>query len=88
MDKYKAVIGGRHNLDLTFSYNISVVDSPLPVKLAIDIKGTPNELKYNPLAKSLYPEFYRPRHKDVVMNKQLELRKMIRESLTKNVIER
>ncbi|MBN2812981.1 MAG: hypothetical protein JXQ80_02830, partial [Bacteroidales bacterium] len=88
MDKYKAVVGGRHNFDLTFNYNISVVDSPLPVKLAIDIKGTPNELKYNPLAKSLYPEFYRPRRKDVVLNKQLELRNMIRESLTKNVIER
>ena len=88
MDKYKAVIGGRHNFDLSFDYNISVVDCPLPLKLAIDVRGTADEIKYVPLTASKYPEFYRPKRKNVVENKQLELRKMIRESLTKNVIER
>ena len=28
MDKYKAVIAGRHNLDMTFNYHVSVVDCP------------------------------------------------------------
>ncbi|MFO7369264.1 MAG: AsmA-like C-terminal region-containing protein [Bacteroidales bacterium] len=88
MDKYKAVIGGRHNFDLSFDYNISVVDCPLPIKLAIDVRGTTDEIKYVPLTASKYPEFYRPKRKNVVENKQLELRKLIRESLTKNVIER
>lgn len=88
MDKYKAVIGGRHNFDMSFDYNISVVDCPLPIKLAIDVRGTADDIKYVPLTASKYPEFYRPKRKNVVENKQLELRKMIRESLTKNVIER
>ncbi len=86
MDKYKAVIGGRHNFDLSFDYNISVVDCPLPIKLAIDVRGTADGIKYVPLTASKYPEFYRPKRKNVVENKQLELRKMIRESLTQKVI--
>ncbi|MFO7370943.1 MAG: hypothetical protein R6X09_11810, partial [Bacteroidales bacterium] len=61
---------------------------PLPIKLAIDVRGTTDEIKYVPLTASKYPEFYRPKRKNVVENKQLELRKLIRESLTKNVIER
>ncbi|HBQ84581.1 MAG TPA: hypothetical protein DD745_17160, partial [Bacteroidales bacterium] len=39
MDKYKAVIGGRHNFDMSFDYHISVVDNPLPIKLGVDVKG-------------------------------------------------
>ncbi|MBN1144218.1 MAG: hypothetical protein JXA72_07335, partial [Bacteroidales bacterium] len=88
MDKYKAVVSGRHNFDLTFNYNISVVDSPLPIKLALDVRGNEKDYKCIPLTASKYPDFWRPMRKNVVENKQLELRNMIRESLTKNVIER
>ena len=81
MDKYKAVVGGRHNLDMTFDYNISVVQSPLPVRMAVEVKGTPDKLKYK-VAKSKYPDFYRPASRKVVENKQLELRQLIRNALT------
>lgn len=80
MDKYKGVVAGRHNLDLTFDYHISVVDSPLPLKFGINITGTMDNMKYG-LAKCRYAEFYRPSARFVVQNKQLELRKMIREAL-------
>ncbi len=82
MDKYKAVVAGRHNLDMTFDYNISVVDSPLPLKFGIDITGNLDDLKYRPV-KCRYPEMYRPVARGEVKNSQLELRKMIRESLVK-----
>jgi hypothetical protein len=81
MDKYKAVVAGRHNFDLSFDYHISVVDCPLPVKLGIDIKGTMDNLSYK-LVPCKYAELYRPSSRKVVENKQLELRKMIREALT------
>jgi len=81
MDKYKAVIAGRHNLDLSFDYHISVVDSPLPFKFGINIKGTMDDMKYG-LAKCRYAEFYRPVARYELQNRQLELRKMIREALS------
>jgi hypothetical protein len=86
MDKYKAVIAGRHNLDMTFDYHISVVDSPLPIKLGIDIKGNENDLSYR-LAKCRYAEFYRPSSRHVVENQKLELMKLIRETAMHNVKE-
>ncbi|HBQ84118.1 MAG TPA: hypothetical protein DD745_14800 [Bacteroidales bacterium] len=84
MDKYKAVIGGRHNFDMSFDYHISVVDNPLPIKLGVDVKGNEDDLSYK-LAKCRYAEFYRPASRRVVENKQLELRTLIREALTQKV---
>jgi len=86
MDKYKAVIEGRHNFDMSFDYHISVVDCPLPIKLGIDVKGTEEAMSYN-LAKCRYAEYYRPASRNVVENKQIELRKLIRDALTKKVLE-
>lgn len=85
MDKYKAVVAGRHNLDMSFDYNISVVDCPVPIKLGVDVKGNMDDLSYN-LGKCKYAEFYRPSSRDVVENKQLELRKLIRDALTRKVM--
>lgn len=86
MDKYKAVVGGRHNFDLTFDYHISVVESPLPFRLGVDVKGNIDDLKYS-LASPKYAEFYRPASRRVVENRMLELRRMIREALTRQVEE-
>ncbi len=86
MDKYKAVIAGRHNFDLSFDYHVSVVDCPLPVKLGVDVKGNMDDLSYR-LAKCRYAEYYRPSARRAVENKQLELRKMIRETLEQKVID-
>ena len=84
MDKYKAVISGRHNFDLSFDYHVSVIDSPLPIKLGLDLKGNMDDLSYS-LAKCKYAEYYRPASRRVVESRQLELRKMIRETLTQKV---
>jgi hypothetical protein len=86
MDKYKVVIAGRHNFDMTFDYNVSVVDCPLPIKLGLDIKGNVDNLSYK-LGKCRYAEYFRPTSRHEVQNKQLELRKMIREALAEKVKE-
>jgi hypothetical protein len=86
MDKYKAVIAGRHNFDLSFDYHVSVVDCPLPIKLGVDIKGNMDNLSYS-LARCRYAEYFRPASRRVVESKQLELRKMIRDMLTQKVKE-
>ncbi len=84
MDKYKAVVAGRHNLDMTFDYHISVVDCPLPIKLGVDVKGNADDLSYK-LAKCRYAEYFRPTSRHAVESKQLELRKMIRDALAERM---
>ncbi len=86
MDKYKAVIAGRHNFDMTFDYHVSVVDCPLPIKLGVDIKGNEDDMAFN-LAKCRYAEYFRPTSRHEVQNKQLELRKLIRDALAGKVKE-
>jgi hypothetical protein len=84
MDKYKAVVAGRHNLDMSFDYHVSVVDCPLPIKLGVDIKGNVDKLSYK-LVKCRYAEYFRPTARHEVETKQLELRKMIRQALAEKV---
>lgn len=86
MDKYKAVVAGRHNLDMNFDYHISVTDSPLPFRLGIDIKGNLDKMKFRPV-KAKYHNMYRPASRREIDIKQLEIRKKIREALMSNVIE-
>jgi hypothetical protein len=71
---------------MTFDYNVSVVDCPLPIKLGLDIKGNVDNLSYK-LGKCRYAEYFRPTSRHEVQNKQLELRKMIREALAGKVKE-
>jgi hypothetical protein len=82
MDKYKAIIAGRHNLDMSFDYHISVVDSPLPFRLGVNVNGTMDDLSYK-LAPCKFTDMYRPSARKVVENKQLEIRQMIRDALLK-----
>jgi hypothetical protein len=86
MDKYQAVISGRHNFDMSFDYHVSIVDSPLPIKLGVDLKGNLDDMSVD-LVKCKYAEYYRPTSRRSVERKQLELRKLIREALTRKVKE-
>ena len=86
MDRYQAVVGGRHNLDMSFDYHISLVDSPLPFRLGVDIGGNLEKLQYR-LVRPRYADLYRPASRRVVESRQLELRRMIYEALTRGLLE-
>ncbi len=85
MNNYGAVVAGRHNMNMTFDYHIAVVDSPIPVRLGVDIKGNIDDPKPFP-AKPRFDSSYRPVKRGEVNKKQMELQKLIRDSLTKKVI--
>lgn len=85
MDKYKAVVAGRHNLDMSYDYNISVIESPLPVKLGVDVKGNADNLDFK-LTKCKYPDYYRPTSRKNIENKQIEIGRLIHEALAGKVI--
>ena len=88
MDDYKAVIGGRHNIDndLSFSYHISLTDCPLPVRLGLDVNGTLDDMHFKPVA-CKYAHLYNPEKQNVVQERTLQLKKIISESLKDNVKE-
>lgn len=84
MDNYKAVISGRHTMDNQFKYHISVTDTPLPVRLGLDIGGTMDELKYDIVA-CKYKHLYDPEKQGALEERTLRLKKLISESLKENV---
>jgi len=84
MDNYKAVIAGRHNTDNHFNYHISVTDTPLPVRLGLDVSGTMDELKYK-LVPCQYKHLYDPKKQGALEAQTLRLKKLISESLKENV---
>ena len=84
MDRYKAVVGGQHFLDMSFDYNISLVESPLPIRLAVDVRGTPEKLKFKWLRRSKFPDFYRPASRREIESEELNLRNLIRRALLGN----
>lgn len=86
MDNYKAVISGRHNMDNSFNYHISVTDTPLPVRLGLNVTGTIDNLQYD-LVECKYKYLYNPKKQGALEERTLRLKKLISESLKENVKE-
>jgi hypothetical protein len=84
MDKYKAVISGRHNLDMNFDYHISLTDCPLPIRLGLEITGNMDKLKYK-LVPCKYANLYKPQKRNAVQTQTLSLKKLISDALKKSV---
>lgn len=92
MDKYEAVIGGRHNInkDLDCGYHISLTDSPLPVRLGVDISGpitgiAESPLKHIRLVTPKYKKLYKPEKRGDTEEKVLQMKQDILETLRGNV---
>jgi hypothetical protein len=81
MDRYRVAVGGKHNLDMTFNYHASILESPLPKRLGVDISGTMDKPKIK-LAPPRYESMFVPAKKGVVQNSQMEIREQIRKALT------
>lgn len=84
MGRYQAILGGRHNLDMTYDYHLSLTESPLPFRLGVNVFTKPKGMKIR-LAKCKYAADYKPGKQYVVDAKQRELRAIIRDALTANV---
>ena len=86
LGQYEAIVGGRHNInkDLDFNYHLSVTDTPLPVRLGLDVSGTLDDMKFK-IAPCKYDNLYKPEKRGEVQTRALELKKVINESLKRNV---
>lgn len=81
LDNYMVALGGRHNLDMTFNYDINVLS---PIYLGVNVSGNIDDLKIK-LAKCKFAKDFKPHFHNAVDTQSAELRQMIRESMRKNV---
>lgn len=81
LDKYMAAVGGRHNLDMSFDYHISLLR---PIYLGVDVSGTFDDLKIRP-AKCRYAQDFRPIIRRDVQTQNANLKNMIDKALKRNV---
>lgn len=77
IDRYKAAVGGEHNIDMTFKYHISLLKSPLPFRAGMDISGSMEKMKFR-ITKAKYKDMFIPSRRASVDSAQLNLKQRIR----------
>lgn len=86
MDRYNAAVGGIQNLDMSFNYHITVLKSPIPFKLGLNISGTPDKMKIR-LGKAKYKNLFTVAREKDLDNTTINLRKEMDERLRKSISE-
>ena len=81
LDNYMVALGGRHNLDMTFDYDINVLS---PIYLGVNVSGNIDDLDIK-LVKCKFAKDFKPVFNRKVDSQSMELRNIIRESMRKNV---
>lgn len=81
MDNYMVALGGRHNTNMTFDYDINVLS---PIYLGVNVSGTMDDLKIK-LAKCKFAQDFRPHWYQKADTQSRELRERIKQSMEKNV---
>ena len=83
VDKYQAVVGGRHNLNMTFDYRLGLSNPWLFRRLGIAVKGDLDNMKFRFIGKkNVGLEDPKGKKEDVhLMQESMRLKKLIYESL-------
>ena len=81
LDNYMVAMGGRHNLDMTFNYDVNVLS---PIYLGVNVSGNLDDLNIK-LAPCKFAKDFKPIFRRKADTQSAELRSMIRESMRRNV---
>jgi hypothetical protein len=81
MDNYMVALGGRHNTNMTFDYDINVLS---PIYLGVNVSGTMDNLNIK-LAKCKFAQDFKPHWYQKADTQSLEIRQRIKKSMEKNV---
>ena len=57
-DRYRAIVGGTHGIDMTYDYHIDMVKSPIPIDFGVNVTGNADDLKYK-LSKCRYKDLFK-----------------------------
>lgn len=82
MDRVMAAASGVHNLDMSFKYHVSVIKSPLPMRLGLNVSGTFDDMKFR-LGKPLYKSAEVPSFTKVIDESRINLRKSLTDIFNK-----
>ena len=85
MDKYSAMLYGRHNLDMSYDYNIAVLSPPILSRLGVEVKGPDFDNMKFKVRRSRHKNMFKPEKRDYKEEKIAELKKIISNSLKDNV---
>ena len=85
MDKYSAMLYGRHNLDMSYDYNIAVLSPPILSRLGVEIKGPDFDNMKFKVRRSRHKNMFVPEKRDYKEEKIAEIKKIISNSLKDNV---
>ena len=66
---------------MNFNYHISVLKSPIPMRLGIDITGNMDDFKFR-IGKAKYKDTNLPVHTSFIDSTRLSLKEYIKKSLT------
>ncbi|MGL5731647.1 MAG: AsmA-like C-terminal region-containing protein, partial [Bacteroidales bacterium] len=80
MDRYLAAVGGKHNIDMTFDYHVSLLKSPIPFNVGVDIKGSMDDFKFK-ITKAKYKDLKNSVRNSPVDSAGLSVRNRIKEVL-------
>ena len=81
MDNYMVALGGRHNTNMTFDYDINVLS---PIYLGVNVSGSIDNLNIK-LAKCKFAQDFKPHWYQKADTQSLEIRQRIKKSMEKNV---
>ncbi len=85
MDRYSAMLYGRHNLDMSYDYNIAVLSPPVLSRLGVEIKGPDFDNMKFKVRRSRHKNMFKPEKRDYKEEKIAEIKKIISSSLKANV---
>ena len=84
MDKYQAIVAGHYVINQNYDCHLSLVESPLPARLGLNVYGSPEKMQYK-LEKPQYATLFKPEKRNVVEQETMKLKQMITQSLKANV---
>ncbi|WP_298064377.1 AsmA-like C-terminal region-containing protein [uncultured Rikenella sp.] len=78
IDRYRAAVSGVHKMDMTFDYHISVLKSPIPFRLGIDIFGDLEDFDFR-ITRARYKNANLPTRVELIEDTRMNLRNYIRD---------
>lgn len=85
MDKYHAMLYGRHNLDMSYDYNIAMLSPKIFNRIGVEIKGPDFDNMKFKVRRSRHKNMFKPEKRDYKEEKIAEIKKIISNSLKENV---
>jgi hypothetical protein len=77
MDRYTAAISGKQDLEMNFDYHISVLKSPIPMKMGININGNMDDFKFR-IGKAQYKDTNLPVYSKLIDSTRVNLLEQIK----------